>query len=326
MEGLLSTGPTPSSYKNKGDINSFDSHRGVFRTSSLRNIMDRLIYNDEYEIVDSNLTACNVGCRKKRNIRYTIFVMNAIMNDSKRGDGEACDISVYDVRKCFDSLWMQECINDLYENGLTSDKLCMIYYSNINANIAIKYSSGLSERFAIHNKVMQGTIWAGLMCTCTMDSLGKMAYNNKSIIYKYKKEVEVPPLQMVDDIIAASKCGNQVVETKSVVNIFLKMKKLELSESKCSRIHIGKSKCKLCPKIYANKEQTIDSEKEKYLGGFLTTSTNPKATNQDRKTRGYGKLSEMRAILQDIPLSVRRYEIGLTLRQAWFLNGSLYNS
>ena len=34
----------------------------------------------------------------------------------------------------------------------------------------------------------------------------------------------------------------------------------------------------------------------------------------------------MRAILQDIPLGVRRYEMGLTLRQAWFLNGTLYNS
>ena len=29
-------------YKNKGDKNSFDSHRGVFRTTSLRNIMDKL--------------------------------------------------------------------------------------------------------------------------------------------------------------------------------------------------------------------------------------------------------------------------------------------
>ena len=34
----------------------------------------------------------------------------------------------------------------------------------------------------------------------------------------------------------------------------------------------------------------------------------------------------MRAILQDIPLGVKRYEIGLTLRQAWFLNGTLFNS
>ena len=31
-------------------------------------------------------------------------------------------------------------------------------------------------------------------------------------------------------------------------------------------------------------------------------------------------------LLQDIPLGVKRYEIGLTLRQAWFLNDTLFNS
>ena len=313
-------------YKNKGDKNSFDSHRGVFRTTSLRNIMDKLIYIDEYKTVDSNLTNCNVGSRKNRNIRDNLFVMNAIMNNSKRGNGEPCDICVYDIRKCFDSLWMHECINDLYENGLTNDKLCMIYYSNINASIAIKSSSGMSERFNIHNKVMQGTVWSGLMCTCTIDSLSKISYTDHSLLYKYKNTVNVPPLQMVDDVITASKCGNQVVKTNSLVNTFVKLKKLELSGSKCSRIHVGKSKCKYCPKISVNKEPIKDSEKEKYLGDYLTSLANPKATILDRKTKGYGILSEMSAILQDIPLGVKRYEIGLTLRQAWFLNGTLFNS
>ena len=73
-----------SIYKNKGDRNLFDSHRGVFRTTTLHNIMDRLIYNDEYTNIDSNLTDCNVGSRKKRNIRDNLFVVNAIMNSSKK--------------------------------------------------------------------------------------------------------------------------------------------------------------------------------------------------------------------------------------------------
>ena len=192
-----------SIYKNKRDRNLFDSHRGVFRTTTLRNIMDRLIYNDEYTNIDSNLTDCNVGSRKKRTIRDNLFVGNAIMNSSKKGNADACDICVYDVRKCFDSLWMSECMNDLFEAGLTNDKLCLLYYSNLNAQVAIKTSTGVSERFNIQRKVMQETVWAGLMCTCTMDKLGKL---DKSLLYKYKETVEVPPLQMVDDIISASKC------------------------------------------------------------------------------------------------------------------------
>ena len=47
--------------KNKGNRSSFDSHRGVFRTTILRNILDRLVYNDEYSCVDENMTDCNIG-------------------------------------------------------------------------------------------------------------------------------------------------------------------------------------------------------------------------------------------------------------------------
>ena len=147
-----------SNYKHKGDKNDFDSYRGVFRTTTLRNILDRLIYEDEYHTVDDNLTDCNVGSRKKRNIRDNLFVINAIMNSSKKGDDEACDVCVYDVRKCFDSLWMFECINDLYESGLKNNKLCLIFHSNKNARVAIKTPSGLSDRFTINKKVMQGTV------------------------------------------------------------------------------------------------------------------------------------------------------------------------
>jgi hypothetical protein len=37
-------------------------------------------------------------------------------------------------------------------------------------------------------------------------------------------------------------------------------------------------------------------------------------------------LANIRAMLYDIPLGYRRVEIGLNLRQAWFLNGLLFNS
>ena len=64
---------------------------------------------------------------------------------------------MYDVIKCFDSLWLSECINDLYESGLKNDKLVILYESNQSANIAVKTSSGETDRFIIKKTVMQGT-------------------------------------------------------------------------------------------------------------------------------------------------------------------------
>ena len=75
-----------------------------------------------------------------------------------------------------------------------------------------------------------------------------------------------------------------------------------------------------------NEKPVKDSEKEKCLGDYLTKFANPLATMEDRRQKGEGILSNIRAILEDVPLGTRRLEIGLTLREAWFLNGTLYNS
>ena len=305
----------------------FDSYRGIFRTTVIRNILDMLMYTDEYEQIDTNLTNCNVGSRKRRNIRDNLFVINAIANESKQNPQEAIDLNVYDVRKCFDKMWLLECINDLYEAGLTNDKLVLLYETNKLAQIAIKTSSGITERFDIKETVMQGTVWAGLMCTVTMDKLCKQIYKNHNLLYKYRGVVEVPPLEMVDDIITTIKCGNKSAELHTTVNSFIEHKKLELSKEKCATIHIGNNKTtNLCPSLVINGELMKKSEKEKYLGDFVTTKANSKATIEDRKIRGNAIYSEMSAILRDIPLGNKRVRMGLALRQAWFLNGCLFNS
>ena len=58
--------------------------------------------------------------------RYNIFVLNAIINSIKRGNEEACDVTVNYIEKCFDALWVQECINTLYEYGVNNDKLVLL--------------------------------------------------------------------------------------------------------------------------------------------------------------------------------------------------------
>ena len=90
-----------SLYKNKPSRKDFNMYRGIFRVTVFRNILDRLIFNDEYETIDQNLTDSNVGGRKNRNIRDNIFVLNAIINSVKRGNEDAVDITVTDVEKCF---------------------------------------------------------------------------------------------------------------------------------------------------------------------------------------------------------------------------------
>ena len=126
-----------SIYKLRGSRNSYDNYRGIFRVTILRSILDRLIYNDEYKTIDDNLTDSNVGARKDRNIRDNIFVLNAISNSIINGKEEEVDIQIYDIEKCFDALWAQECINDIYEAGVQNDKLPLLALEN-NGNVPSK--------------------------------------------------------------------------------------------------------------------------------------------------------------------------------------------
>ena len=294
-----------NAYKNKGERNSFDSYRGLFRTPVFRNILDRLLYNDMYETVDSNLTDCNVGCRKGRNVRDNLFVINAITNEARQKNAKPCDVCAYDVRKCFDCLWLQECINDMWEAGLQNDKLNLLFLANETAQIVIKTSSGKTDRITIHNTVMQGTVWGGLFCTCTMDKLGKEAYADPQLLYRYRGTVEVPPLEMVDDVVIASECGSTTSTSNAHMNSFIERKKLQLSKDKCARIHIGaKNKCGDCATIFVHDEEMKSSEKEKYLGDYISKEGNSNETIKDRIKRGYGILAQIKAIRNDMKLDL----------------------
>ena len=103
-----------SVWKRKGSRNDYSNYRGIFRVTIFRSILDRLIYNDEYTNIDSNLSDSNVGARKGRNIRDNIFVVNAVINSCTKRNEEPVDAQLFDVEKCFDALWVQECINDIY--------------------------------------------------------------------------------------------------------------------------------------------------------------------------------------------------------------------
>ena len=124
-----------SIYKRSGSKNSFENYRGKFWIIIFRAVLDRLIYNDEYENIDNNLTDSNVGARKGRNIRDNIFVVNAITNSVTKDKEKPIDMQIYNAEKCFDGLWLQECINDIYEAGLQNDKLPLLFLENLNAKV-----------------------------------------------------------------------------------------------------------------------------------------------------------------------------------------------
>ena len=78
--------------------------------------------------------------------------------------------------------------------------------------------------------------------------------------------------------------------------------------------------------LYVHGEHMKKAQEFKYLGDIINKNGRPKATITQRTSRGYAIVSQIFALLSDLPVGNLRVQIGLALRHAWLINGILYNS
>ena len=308
--------------------------------------MMKMIYNQEYEVMDLNMSDSNIGARKKMNIRNHIFVLNGIINEALK-TGKSVDIQILDYRQCFDSMWIEDCINDLYEYGVKSPNLALIYEANRVNKVAVMTPNGLTERKKVEQIVMQGEVFGPLECSVTVDTIGKECLAKGKYLYFYKG-VEEPPLAMVDDLACVSTCGLDTVKTNAFINAKTSLKKLQFGPDKCHKMHVGIKK-PYCPElsidswkmkvkteIESKTEEQIDefdgdvimeeSEEEKYLGDIITHDGMNKKNIAARKGKGYGIVERIIDMLQEISFGHSYFEVANLLRHSLFLSSILLNS
>ena len=110
-----------------------------------------------------------------------------------------------------------------------------------------------------------------------------------------------------------------------VINTFIELEKLTLSRKKCNNVHIGKSENE-CHPLKVHGTQMNQSTQETYLGDKIDKSALLKPTLASRISKGYGAVTYILSILKELPLGHWRVEAGLRLREALFINGTLFNS
>ena len=126
---------------------------------------------------------------------------------------------VFDLVEAFDSLWLQDCMIDLYKSSNTkNDKIRLIFRLNQDNKVAVNTPVGQTERKTIKNLVMQGSTPSPLLCSNSCDELGKESMQNNEYLCYYKEKVKVPVLGCVDDLLAAASCGKPSLDLNIYIN------------------------------------------------------------------------------------------------------------
>ena len=333
-----------SIYKRKGKKVDLKNERGIFIVNVLKSILMKMVWSDVYPILDKNMSDSNVGARRDKNIINHLFVVNGVINDVINGKADSIDLQIIDYRQCFDSMWLAESINDLYESGIQDDKLAIIYAANEHNQVAVQTPVGITERVAVEEIVMQGEVTGPGQCSNQIDTFGKECLDDSKLLYNYKGVLGIPPLGMVDDVLAISRCGADSVAMNAFLNQKTNIKKLQYGPEKCHQLHVGKEK-NLCPELFIDhwklvkkdeletgirnltdvldEEQLIESlVDDKYLGDIISVDGMNTKNIAAKISKATGITRNIRNILEDMCLGTYFFEVALILRNSLFIMAS----
>ena len=312
-----------SFWKRKGLRSDIENERGIFILTVLRMIKDRMIYNDTKELIQ--ISDSQVGGRAEYSIRNHLFVVYSVINSVNNKESPPVDIHLYDLRKCFDGLWLEECCNNLFEAGITDDKLAMIFEGNRTNKVAVKTPGGLTNRVLMERIVMQGGVLGPLCCSVQTDSIGKTSLETGEHLFLYKGKVGIPTLAMVDDLLKISECGINAVKDNAYINARIEQDKQEFNDTKCHQMHVGKPH-NLCSPLRAHTTEMSIVDEDKYVGDVISKDGRHAKNIVLRRSKGIGICNEIVSILHEMCLGPHYFIVAMLLRQALLISVLLFNS
>ena len=120
------------------------------------------------------MSVSQVGGRKALNVRNDICVLNGVIQDVlNRKGADPIDVQIVYIKQCFDALWPEEFLSDLYAYGVHIHTINLLYDGSIETNIEIRTPVRVKQRKKVKKTVMHGDIWAPSICKTSIDSMGK---------------------------------------------------------------------------------------------------------------------------------------------------------
>ena len=211
--------------KKKGSFKKLNNYRGIFIVPILSIIFEKLLKNRITPTLKQHMSNFQNGGAKGKGVVDNLFILRALFDHAKYLNKELW-LTFYDIEKCFDSLWLEDCINSLWENGVKDDILSLIYYLNEKANVVVKTPFGDTDPLSFMNIVKQRTVLGPVLNNVSLDRVCKESYSH------HLGSVEIRSLEFVDDIADPNSDRNSAIASNRIIDQIQHEKKGSLSHLK----------------------------------------------------------------------------------------------
>ncbi len=193
----------------KGPKTLMKNKRGLFITNLISKVYERII--KERNKGRSKLSPMQTGGTEGLStIDLTMVVLAVIERNNYLG--KATMITFADVEKCFDKIWLDDGLKDLWKSGMNVRDCIALKRMNEVAKATVETPLGPTGEITLTNTVRQGTVNGPVICGATMDTINEGGYN---VVGHYGPTLEIGIGAYVDDLESA---GSSVVANNTIRN------------------------------------------------------------------------------------------------------------
>ena len=149
-----------------------ETQRGLFITNIVSKIYEKVKKLQNEEIINS-ISEMQMAGKKHHSVIHNIILVSAIIAENKK-NRRPTYMFFADAEKCFDKLWLKDCIVELAELGVPPIDLEMLYQMNKEAIVQINTPVGDIDNITIEELVRQGTVYGPIFCCASTAKVNDM--------------------------------------------------------------------------------------------------------------------------------------------------------
>ena len=285
-----------SIYKGKGETTELKNHRGVFISSAILKIYEKLKMNRIYPIMEKEgFSEYQAGARKNHAIQDQLFTLYTLI-DQARYLNNKLYLEFLDLIKAFDKMVLKCVMNDLWRMNIKGRIWRNIFIINQKSTVKIRSSVGITDKIEVGEILKQGSVLASCLASAHTDTINKMF--NRSDLGKYYGEVHIPNLLFQDDIIRIEETSENLNKANSIIKPFQEINRMKFHEEKTVCMIINSRKeCKENITLDGRKVKMV--EEYKYLGDVVTANGKYNRTIQERENGITGMTAELSNIISE---------------------------
>ena len=278
-----------SLYKGKGTTADLQNQRGIFISSIILKIYEKLILNRISPKLElQGFSIYQAGGRPNMSTIDQLFILRTVINH-QRYTKSNITMQFMDLKKAFDKMVLKNVLNDLWKANIKGKIWRNVYKINQATRIKIKTPYGETDYTQTGEIVKQGSVLASTLAALHTDGVNEY-FLLSGLGINYGK-IHIPNLIYQDDIVRIEKTEHNMNRANKIHQVYQHVNRMQFHEEKTvyvsnqSNLHIT-----------LNNVTLKQEEAVKYLGDYISADMRYHHTIENRKMSINGIIAELKAI------------------------------